>query len=130
VATNRNRTDGFTVLEVLIAMAILFVGLAGLLKLMSLGIKATAVSRHGVEASVLAEDRMEKLRTGPITSSTGGSEVIDDDGHVVSTGAYTRTWSTSILPGGTVALLTVSVNWKEAGAPTPYVVTLVTERLL
>ena len=59
----RGQQGGFTIIEVLIALLVLVVGFAGILSLQLTAMRATSFSRHATEASVLAEDKMEQLRT-------------------------------------------------------------------
>ena len=110
----RGQQGGFTVVEVLIALLVLLIGMAGMLSLQLTAMKATGFSRHATEASILAEDRLEYLRTAPVISLTTGSDTVNAGGVVDDTGLYSRTWT--ITPGAELTTITVAVAWQEQGA--------------
>ncbi|HUS64955.1 MAG TPA: prepilin-type N-terminal cleavage/methylation domain-containing protein [Kofleriaceae bacterium] len=110
----QRQQGGFTVVEVLIALLVLLIGMAGMLSLQLTAMKATGFSRHATEATVLTEDRLESLRTAPVASLTDGSDQVDAAGNADATGLFTRTWT--ITPGTETTTVTVSVAWQELGA--------------
>jgi type IV pilus assembly protein PilV len=116
---------GFTVIEVLIAMLVLLIGMAGILTLQLTAMQATSFSRHATEASILSEDKMEALRTMPINLLSDGSDQVDARGVPDEEGLYTRAWT--VTPGASTTALTVSVSWNEQGAE-PYTITMSTLR--
>jgi prepilin-type N-terminal cleavage/methylation domain-containing protein len=115
--------QGFTMIEVLIALLVLMVGMAGILSLQLTAMKATGFSRHATEASSLAEDKVEDLRTVPLTSArfVSGTDQVDARGVADATGLYTRTWT--ITPQTDTTIVTVSVAWDERGTE-PYTITM------
>jgi Tfp pilus assembly protein PilV len=115
---------GFTVVEVLIALLVLMVGMAGILSLQLTSVQATAFSRHATEASVLAEDKMEQLRTVSTAGLLGGTDQVDARGVPLADGFYTRTWTITAGPPTAIA---VDVTWNEEGTE-PYTITLQTLR--
>ena len=121
----RGQQGGFTVVEVLIALLVLLIGMAGMLSLQLTAMKATGFSRHATEATTLAEDRLEYLRTAPVASLTSGSDQVNSQGDVVSTGLFTRTWT--VTPGTELTTITVAVTWQEQGAD-DYTITMSTLR--
>jgi type IV pilus assembly protein PilV len=114
---------GFTLIEVLIALLILLVGMAGVLSLQLTSMKATSFSRHATEASSLAEDKVEDLRTVPLTSPrfASGTDQVDSRGVADPDGLYTRSWT--ITPGAETTIITVSVSWSERGNE-PYTISM------
>jgi len=114
---------GFTLIEVLIALLVLMVGMAGILSIQLQSMKATSFSRHATEASSLAEDKVEDLRTVPLNSPrfANGTETVDARGVVDPAGFYTRTWS--IAPGIETTIVNVSVAWSERGNE-PYTISM------
>lgn len=126
----RRGERGFTVIEVLIALLILLVGMAGILSLQMTSVQATAFSRHATEASVLAEDKMEWLRTQPLTTLATGAEPdpVDSRGVPDPNALYQRSWV--VTPAATGVNIQVTVTWLEAGdAAEPFTVTLNTRRV-
>jgi prepilin-type N-terminal cleavage/methylation domain-containing protein len=119
----QRREEGFTLIEVLIALLVLMVGMAGILSLQLTAMKATGFSRHATEASSLAEDKVEDLRTVPLTSPrfATGSDQVDARGVVDNTGLYRRTWT--ITPQTDTTIVTVSVAWDERGGE-PYTISM------
>ena len=116
---------GFTLIEVLVAVALSLIGLAGVLGLESASVRATAYSRHATEAAVLGEDKLEHLRTVPTAALAGGTEHVDASGAVGPTGAYTRSWDVAWT--GDLALISVVVSWTERGTE-PHGITYRTRR--
>ncbi len=120
----RQKTEeGFTLIEVLIALLVLMVGMAGILSLQLTSMKATGFSRHATEASSLAEDKVEELRTVPLNSArfASGSDQVDARGVADAAGLYIRTWT--ITPQTDTTIVTVSVAWNERGGE-PYTISM------
>jgi prepilin-type N-terminal cleavage/methylation domain-containing protein len=120
----RRGQDGFTVLEVMIALTILLIGIAGLLSMQLASIRATAFSRHATEASTLAEDKMEALRTVPTTSLVGGNDQVDARGVLDSAGLFKRVWT--VTGSGTDNIVSIDVTWEDQGES--YTITMATLR--
>jgi type IV pilus assembly protein PilV len=119
---------GFTVIEVMIALTILLIGIAGLLAMQLTAVRANAFSRHATEAASLAEDKMEWLRTQPIADGTT-SDVVNALGIPGGDGLnYTR--KVTITSGTTEATIDVEVSWTEADGGDPHSISLSTLRSL
>jgi prepilin-type N-terminal cleavage/methylation domain-containing protein len=116
---------GFTVVEVLIALLVLLIGMAGILSMQLTSVRATAFSRHATEASVLAEDKMEELRTMPTAALADASDQVDARGVLDPQGLYTRAWTIASVPPHLA--ITVTVSWLEQGGE-PYDIALTTMR--
>jgi prepilin-type N-terminal cleavage/methylation domain-containing protein len=63
-----NRQEGFSLVEVLIALFILAVGLLGLALFQTTAIKGNAIASKWTVATALAQDRLERFRHAPWTS--------------------------------------------------------------
>lgn len=109
----RSGQAGFTVIEVMIALTILLIGIAGLLSMQLTAMRATSFSRHATEASMLAEDKMEVLRTVPVALLVGGTDVVDSRGLPDPGGLFTRTWTVAVV--GTDTEVNVAIAWPEQG---------------
>ena len=107
------REGGFTLIEVLVALFIMTIGLAGLLSMAISANRATGYARHAGEASVVAEDKLEQLRVVPPAILSNGSDVVDAHATVTAGGAYARTWTVSWA--GTLATVLVTVTWTDDG---------------
>jgi prepilin-type N-terminal cleavage/methylation domain-containing protein len=119
----RRAEEGFTLIEVLIALLVLMVGMAGILSMQLTSMKATGFSRHATEASSLVEDKVEELRTVPLTSArfVNGNDQVDARGVPDATGLYRRSWT--ITPQTDTTIVTVSVAWDERGGE-PYTISM------
>lgn len=101
------RQEGFTLLEVLIALVVLTVGLLGMAALTGSLVSAGALSRDRVTATALAQAKIEEFENTTITSSVTGSD---------TQGAFARTWTvTSGSPTANTATVQVTVTWPWSG---------------
>jgi type IV pilus assembly protein PilV len=109
----RPNQDGFTLMEVMIAMLITAIAVIGIVALFMTQTSASSFSRHQTEATALAEDKIEQLRTlGPAVSQTGSDTNLDERGSAGS-GIYHRDWTETA--GTNYADMTVTVTWSENG---------------
>ncbi len=126
----RRGEGGFSLLELLIALTILLIGITGILTMQIVSLRATAYSRHATEAAVLAEDKLEQLRTVPINNAllANGDENINAQGLTTGNAQldfFRRQWSTVWVAG--VGTVTVTVRWLERGSE-PHAITMRTQR--
>jgi prepilin-type N-terminal cleavage/methylation domain-containing protein len=104
------QSDGFTLLEILVAIVILSISLLALAGLMSTTSRNTSLGGHITEAATFAQDRLEQLRVTPWASIATGTDATPPG----ATGIiYTRTWN--VVQNGTFRTVTINMNWNEAG---------------
>jgi len=86
--------DGFTLVEVLLAMALMFVGIMAAAPLFVFAMKESAAGADLGSVGAAAVDRMELLRSGDFyTLAAGGSLTSDVSGYVdASSTRYTVRW--------------------------------------
>ena len=114
----RKRTQaGFTMIEVMIAVLLTAIAVIGVVGLYRVQTRSSGYSRFSTEASVLAADKMEQLRTIAIVPP-GGTFVepggnIDARGQTGAGGIFERSWV--IAPSGTQWKLEVTVQWDDDG---------------
>lgn len=114
----RQRTEGgFTMVEVMIAVLLTAVAMAGLIALYTSETRVSATSRHAMEATVLAQDQLEKLRTAPPVAGTQTNINETNTG----TGIFTRQWT--VAPAAKWTDLQVTVSWTEDTVTRSVVVT-------
>jgi len=102
-----NRSKGFSLIEVLIAIVILSVSLLALAGLMVQTTQNNSFGNHMTEASTVAQDVFERLRARPYNSMLAGVDSVTG-----STGQnYNRTWN--ILKVGTFAEAAITINWTD-----------------
>ena len=111
LASNQN---GFSLIEVLIAMGILALAMLAAASMQFSSIRNNASGNMATQASMLAKAQMEVLKnTSDITTLTDGVENnIDADGQ--SGGIYNRSWTVANL-GTTARRITVTVQWSKRG---------------
>jgi type IV pilus modification protein PilV len=108
----RNSERGFTLIEVLVALSIMSLGMIGILALQKAATSASGYSRRATEAAVLAEDRLEEMRTLPLSTVTDGTDTVDASGVANAEGLFTRAWT--LVVADEIATITVRVQWNEA----------------
>lgn len=106
--------SGFTVIEIMIALTVLLIGIAGILSLQMSGLRASGYSRHAAEAAVVAEDKMEILLLAPATSVVSGTDTVNELGIPDADGRYIRTWTVTAV--SSIATVEVEVEWFERGS--------------
>ena len=108
---------GFTLVEVLVALAVMAIGLTGVAMMSSSTIVADTGGRQQVAATTLAQEKLEKLRSLRRSDSdwTAGIHTeygLYDDG-TSGGGPYTREWDVVEDYNGNENLsrVTVTVTW-------------------
>jgi hypothetical protein len=102
-------------IEVMIALVLTALAIMGIIALYITETKASGFSRHTTEAAVLAQDKIEKLRTGgPAVNIAATTEAGINERGVVA-GIYTRIYQETL--GALYADIAVTVNWSDDGIP-------------
>lgn len=109
--SKRGSQAGFTMIELMIAVLLTAIAMSGIIALFLSQNRASGISRHTSEASALAQDKLEKLRT--MSTATGGSDTVDAQGNAGSANLYTRTWT--VTAGTGYSDVYVKVEWEETG---------------
>lgn len=115
--TTQKRRGGMTLLEVLISIAILAVGVAGMGAVQVLAMRDEALARESHEASRVARDALEQVQRMPWASvaTTGGAyataDFLDYAGHDPGEVPV----QVREADGDTVAQNVYAVNWRVAG---------------
>jgi prepilin-type N-terminal cleavage/methylation domain-containing protein len=109
-------TQGFTLIEIMIALFILLTVLVAMISTTVMIVRANAFSKTLTTATTLAKDRMERLKNTHYNSLAGGTDYAAADGTVQAgaTGAiYTRTWTVTAdgTPAADMRTLAVTVTW-------------------
>ena len=102
----KNNDQGFTLVEVMIAVSIFSIGFLAIAMLMVTAIQSNSGARKLTEASTFAQDKMEVLLTLPLTDPNLTTGNHNDPGNPVN-GIYNISWNIS---GSDI---TVSVNWND-----------------
>jgi Tfp pilus assembly protein PilV len=97
-------------IEVMVAVLLTAIATTGIVGLYVVNTRASGFSRHTTEASVLAQDQMERLRTNGATG-TGSMLGVDESGK--AGGIFDVAYS--IVVGAMYADITVTITWTEDG---------------
>lgn len=119
------RDDGFTLVEVLVAMTIAAVGFLGLAATHVTSVRATVLGRNVSNATSIATQTIENLRRKPYASVVSSSPAT-----VARDGINFTQTTTAVALGTTSQRVTVGVTWRDQfGNHTPGVqlVTVITE---
>jgi type IV pilus assembly protein PilV len=124
-----NNEQGFTLIEVLIAMAIFAIGILAVAQLQLWNVKNNTTGNITTMATMLAREQMEALKNAAdVTTLSSGSDPnnpIDADGN--PGGIFTRSWTVSNpLTGNTSRHLAVTVSWNRRGHNRSVVLTSIT----
>ena len=99
--------QGFTIVEVLIALSVLTIGLLGVAGLTMMIIYGNSFSRTLTTATALAHDQLEELRDTPYEKIADGKDII-----VERNITYTRVWRvTADQPAVGMKTVEVTVRW-------------------
>jgi prepilin-type N-terminal cleavage/methylation domain-containing protein len=111
-----NNQRAFTLIEILVAMAIFSIGILGMLSLQISTVRNTKSGDLITRATMLARDQIETLkRVTDVTTLSNGSEA-DIDVHGNPGGNFARSWTISNpLGGSNTRQITVSVSWNHKG---------------
>jgi len=67
----RTRRDGFSLVEILVAMAVLIIGILGVVPMLSFNVKANMSGKNYGLASYLAQEKLEQIRSWPLYEDYG-----------------------------------------------------------
>jgi prepilin-type N-terminal cleavage/methylation domain-containing protein len=102
IARTRNYDSrrGFTLTEVMVAMTILVMGVAGMVSVLRLVVRGTDTNRMATLATFLAQDKQEALMIAGYDAMAAGSD---------STNNVTRTWTVTL--GAGYKSIAVTTSW-------------------
>lgn len=101
----RSAQAGFTIVEVLLALTIVFVGFLALTKLHVMSARANGLARRQTMATILAYEQIERFHR--LGSATGGSDTPTMDGF-----RFQRSWTTSTNAAGSTSVQ-MTVQWSD-----------------
>lgn len=120
--------NGFTLIEVLIAIAVFSVGILAVASMQLWNTKNNTSGNIMTQATMLARAQIEQLKNvADVTTLTNGTDpnLIDESGN--PGGIYARSWTvTNPLGGNTSRLIEVTVNWNRRGQNRSVVLTTIT----
>lgn len=122
-------TRGFTLIEILIAMAIFSIGILGVAKLQLWNVKNNTTGNITTMATMLGRGQIDVLKgVADVTTLTSGEDLdnpIDAEGN--PGGIFTRRWTvTNPLGGNATRRIDVEVSWNRRGQNRSVVLTTIT----
>jgi type IV pilus assembly protein PilV len=108
----RRNQGGFTLVEILIALALATLGLLGLLALQVVTVRGNVTSRQFGEALSVAQQQLETTSYTPyasLSSLAGGPTPVSVPG---TTNTYNRT--TTVTVGASTTDIAVTVQWNDS----------------
>ncbi len=107
--------NGFTLIEVMLAILILAVGMMAMAMLQITAIRGGSFANQMTQASILGQDKIEEFKNTAYTSISGGNDTVTGGNGVT----YTRTWTvTESNPPGTTGsasskmkTINLTVSW-------------------
>lgn len=99
---------GFTLIEVLIGLIILAIGILAIAGMQITSIRGTSFSNNLSQASILAQERLEFLKSLPISDTRLDSGNYSND---INVGIFNGSYSTTRNPN--YVLIRYSVSWLE-----------------
>jgi type II secretion system protein I len=120
MATNRveqRPQGGFTLIEVMVAILLTALTTIGVLALYRVETRSSSFSRRETEAAVLAQDKLEQLRTKLAAAETG-SDTPTDQFLGAGVELFTREWTVEPSTSDpSIFMIKVTVSWDDGGIP-------------
>jgi prepilin-type N-terminal cleavage/methylation domain-containing protein len=107
----KRRLDGFTLMEVVLTMALLAIGITSVVKVLGLGVSSDNVIESQLVALRLAQEAMEDVKDATSNAAVDTTAAADSAALASPFDAYTRTVTVS----GTPKQVTVTVTWLNKG---------------
>jgi type II secretion system protein I len=104
---------GFTLIEVMVAILLTALTVIGVLALYRVETRSSSFSRRETEAAVLAQDKLEELRTHVAAEETGSDTPTDQ---LLGASVFSRDWQVQTSTTDPSILdITVTVKWDDGG---------------
>lgn len=123
VTRRRDDSAGFTLIEAMIALAILAFGILTIAAMQLGGIRGNAFAADLSEGTAVTQREIETLLSIPYTALASGNDTVTGSrGNV-----FTRTWTVT-SPTADIRVISVTSTWTDRTLPRPRAVTLTTVR--
>ena len=109
------RSDGFSLVEVLVAVTVVAVGVVSLAQLLVVATGTARSARVRSMALLIAQQKLEELQGAPVLSDPSPAQALSTDTPpyvdrlATRDGVYTRRWSIDAIPGTDAFVLQVLV---------------------
>ena len=107
IKNHRHKQQGFTLIEIMIAIILVLIGIIGLSMLTTTTTQDNDFSKSMTSATTMARDKIEELKGTDYANLTAGSD---------TNGIYTRAWTVSTAASpSSYKTISVSVTWRWQG---------------
>lgn len=106
------KEKGFTLIEVLIGLIILAIGILAVAGMQITSIRGTAFSNSLTQASVIAQDRLEFIKSLPLNDARLGTGTYPDPPNI---GIFTRSYQATRNANPNFVNIIYTVSWLEKG---------------
>ncbi len=117
---NQRNDEGFSLIEVMVAIMILMVGLLSLAQMMIVATNSNNLSGRMTSCSALAKEQLERLKASPFYTNPAGlvrNPILAAGGQIdVTVGGYSQIYDEEGL--GTAAAGMFEVRWQIIDVPT------------
>ena len=103
---------GFSLIELIISLAILSVGLLGAMRVFPVGLRSSEGSKMSSRAAILAQRTLESLKLLPWQDLAEGESTTEEDGFEVTT-RISQPPATSLVDSARLKTVEVTVRWKQ-----------------
>jgi type IV pilus assembly protein PilV len=100
---------GFTLIEVLVGLIILAIGLLGIAAMQITAVKGNTFSNRLTQASYAAQDRLEFLKTLPITDDALAAGTHGESPATIAGLTFNRSYTVAV--NGNLRTITYTVTW-------------------
>jgi len=108
---NLASTKGFTLIEVLVGMIILAIGLLGVAGMQITSVKGNSFSNNLMQASYVAQDRLEFLKNLPISDALLNAGNHPEAAVTISGQVFNRSYMVAV--NGVLRTITYTVTWYD-----------------
>src|SRR5579864_4731582 len=110
----RRGEDGFTLLELVIALLVMSIGIAGLFGVLGTAFKSTAIDIHRTDATAIAAHALAQLEVAadPVSGALPG---VTRNGETYTVAAQVNPTAASNGDANAYPTLTVNVTWADQG---------------
>lgn len=106
----------FTLLEIIIALAVMSIGLFGAIRVFPLGLRASVRAEQSSRATMLAQRAMEELKLAPWNQLHPGETVQDLEGFQLTTAIQTPAVN-GLVNAAQLKTILITVRWQENQRP-------------
>ena len=91
------------------------IAVIGIIALYRVQTAASAFSRRATEATIIAEDQLERLRTqpAPVVAQAQAFETVNEQGKPIVGGFFRRAWTNTPIAATNYVDIVVTVEWTE-----------------